>query len=102
MQRTVVFEAIYKGFPACPELARLGSIRTDDADLAVPLQRDASRLGLADKFSLEDVVDRLLDISLANGPVGDRCGGRLGEGEGWQDSGSTQGGASTVGQLRVS
>ena len=56
-----------------------GSIRADDANLAVPLQRDASRLGLADRFSLEDVLDRHLDVSLANGPDGDRGGGSLGE-----------------------
>ena len=76
------------------------SIRADDANLAVPLQRDASRLGLADRFSLEDVLDRHLDVSLANGPDGDRGGGSLGEGVGWQDIGSTQGGSSTVWQLR--
>ena len=100
MHRTVVFEAINQAFPARPERGRLGSIRADDANLAVPLQRDASRLGLADRFSLEDVLDRHLDVSLANGPDGDRGGGSLGEGVGWQDIGSTQGGSSTVWQLR--
>ena len=72
----VVFEALNQGLPALPERSRRGAPSANDALAAVATDCDASGLrGGGDRsLGIENVLYRLLDVALANGPDGNGSG----------------------------